>query len=407
MKRQYSWGGWPATVVVLITILTTTVAPRADEPTTEAFDHSSGTIGPGAGPSMSYQGVVELRSTDGTWTTDDVELTIDGDAVAIDGSNGGRALRLALATPPASPAPVLELVLLEATGGVRHPVATATADATADHLGLAVDGFRARVSRVATASADLELLASWLAGSFTSAAPTEADPNTAAVDLHLAPIWQDRSDGPWRYLEQTLPDYPEHPYRQRVIELLEPTPGLVEIRFWTLPDPTAAVGAWRLDAPLPGLSPRDLDPRPGCAILVRRRDGVFEGSTVGTLCSSGLRGATYATSEIAVTADGLVSWDRGFAADGHQVWGHPDTGLVFDRVVPTTDAGGDTGSDDDGGEGSDSVVPVEPEPSPDSVLEDSYKHAKNAMITTCQTILPSTPGSGESASPDGLGLRST
>ncbi|HSN55722.1 MAG TPA: chromophore lyase CpcT/CpeT [Candidatus Sulfomarinibacteraceae bacterium] len=317
-----------------------------------------------------YRGRVELRSADGGWQEHrELELSALGGALELgalaDGS-AGRVLRLETASHPESSTPVLRLTLVELGDGGEETLASATADRGAARIGLAFDGLRAFFVRADPSSADLELLASWLTGSFNTAAQALADPETAAVDLHLAAIWEDRADGPWRYLEQAVPEFPESPYRQRVLRLAEPAPGLLEIEIWTLPEPAEAVGAWRLDEPLAGLSPGDLTPRPGCSILARRRGDVVEGSTIGTLCPSRLRGASWASSEIAVTADGLVSWDRGFADDGRQVWGPVDGGLVFDRVVaspeppsvpvpvpvPVHDEPRDSGSDSDSDSGS-------------------------------------------------------
>jgi CpeT protein len=223
-------------------------------------------------------------------------------------------------------------------------------------------------------SADLDLLASWLRGSFSNAAQAEAsNGQIVAVDLHLTPIWGDLPDGPWRYLEQAVSSSPDRPYRQRVLQLAEPVAGLLEIRVWALPDPTAAVGAWRLDEPLTELSPDGLVPRPGCSILLRRRGEIFEGSTVGFVCSSELRDASVATSEVAVTADGLVSWDRGYAADGRQVWGPTDGGLVFDRIVPSPEAGTETGTgaEAEAGTGAGTEAGTGTAPSPDGVSDGS------------------------------------
>ena len=50
-------------------------------------------------------------------------------------------------------------------------------------------------------------------------------------------------------------------------------------------------------------------------------EGLFEGGTQGTGCGSTLQGATYATSEVTVQQDLLLSWDRGFNDDDVQVWG--------------------------------------------------------------------------------------
>lgn len=204
----------------------------------------------------------------------------------------------------------------------------------------------------------LDTLATWMTGSFSSAAQAAEDPEFFDISLHMAQIWSDRTDGRWLYVEQAVAEHQDRPYRQRVYRLRELVPGLFESRVYTLPDPTAVIGAWREEAPLAELEPSALEERDGCEILLRIRGETFAGSTLASLCSSGLRGASYATSEVLVTPDGLISWDRGFAADGSQVWGATTGGYVFDRIVddPASASGieiegepdSDSGSDSDG-----------------------------------------------------------
>ena len=55
------------------------------------------------------------------------------------------------------------------------------------------------------------------------------------------------------------------------------------------------------------------------------------GETRGTGSKSALRGASYAASEVVVTPEGIESWDRGFDADGRQVWGAEEGAYVFKR----------------------------------------------------------------------------
>ncbi|MEX1310019.1 MAG: chromophore lyase CpcT/CpeT [Candidatus Sulfomarinibacteraceae bacterium] len=180
---------------------------------------------------------------------------------------------------------------------------------------------------------DLDVLAEWMTGSFSSAAQAAEDPEFFDVDLHITPVWTDRGDGRWLYVEQAVADAPDLPYRQRVYRVTEVAPGLFENRVYTLPDPGAVTGAWREEAPLDDLSPDDLEEREGCSIVMRRRGNTFIGSTLGWLCTSSLRGATYQTSDVMITPDGMISWDRGFAEDNRQVWGSVVGGTVFDRIV--------------------------------------------------------------------------
>jgi len=185
---------------------------------------------------------------------------------------------------------------------------------------------------------DLEKLAAWMTGTFSTAVQAAEDSELFDISLHVTPIWPDRTDGFWFYVEQAVTEHPGRPYRQRVYRVRELVPGLFENQIFTLPDPTAAVGAWLAENPLADLAPSNLTERDGCAILLRRRGENFVGSTIASLCTSSLRGASYATSEVVVTPAGLISWDRGYAADGIQVWGTTRGGYVFDRIVPDEDS---------------------------------------------------------------------
>jgi len=215
---------------------------------------------------------------------------------------------------------------------------------------------------------DLQELTTWMAGDFSNAVQAAEDPEFFDLSLHVAPIWPDRTDGHWFYVEQAVRLHQDRPYRQRVFRVRELAPGLFESQVFTLPDPTAAVGAWRAEDPLTDLEPADLAERDGCAILLRRRSETFVGSTIASLCTSTLRGAAYATSEVVVTPDGVVSWDRGFAADGHQVWGTTKGGTVFDRIVPDEEEApfeDDSDSDSDSDDTADEEDEVEPSTDPE------------------------------------------
>ena len=133
-----------------------------------------------------------------------------------------------------------------------------------------------------------------LTGSFSSEAQSKADPEFFDVRLHMTPIWASRTDGPWLYVESFI---------------------------YELPNAAARVGAWRDPARFDADTPESLVPRAGCSIVLNRAGDLWVGSTNERDCESSLRGASYATSEVTLRADGLDSWDRGFDADGKQVWG--------------------------------------------------------------------------------------
>lgn len=182
---------------------------------------------------------------------------------------------------------------------------------------------------------EVETLAAWMTGSFSSAAQHARDPNNYHdIRLHMVPIWTQRADGPWLYVEQAAAATPEQPYRQRVYRLVSRADGRIESVVYVLPgDPLRFAGAWRTPGRFEELAPEDLEVRAGCGLLLRREaDGTFVGATEGQGCESTLRGAAYATSEATIAPTGMVTWDRGFDARGRQVWGATGGGYRFDKV---------------------------------------------------------------------------
>jgi hypothetical protein len=181
--------------------------------------------------------------------------------------------------------------------------------------------------------ADLTRLAGWLTGSFSSSAQARRDADFFDIRIHATRVWSDRTDGVWIYIEQAAASALDKPYRQRVYHVTRVADDLFQSRVFSLEEPLRFVGAWRDVQLLDGVAPEQLSVRDGCAVILRKLDnGEFAGSTLGRLCTSTLRGATYATSEVTVRADGLLSWDRGFNATGEQVWGAENGPYDFDRL---------------------------------------------------------------------------
>jgi hypothetical protein len=189
-----------------------------------------------------------------------------------------------------------------------------------------------------TADADLEQLTQWMTGSFSSAAQSRVDADFLHIVLRMVRIWPQRDDGVWLYVEQAVAEAVDRPYRQRVYHVRRVGEDLFGSTVFTFDDPLSRAGAWGEASPLGELGPSDLSEREGCTIFMKRRaDGAFEGSTLGRLCTSKLRGATWASSEVVITAERLVSWDRGWDDSGSQIWGAEKAGYRFDREEVPSD----------------------------------------------------------------------
>ena len=179
----------------------------------------------------------------------------------------------------------------------------------------------------------LAQLAKLMSGHFSSAAQATEDESYFDIRLAMVPMWQERDDGPWLYVEQAVAQALERPYRQRVYRLRRIADGLYESRVYGFPEPKSRAGAWKKEAPLADLSPDDLEEKDGCGVVLRLgEDGTFAGGTLGMACRNTFGGAAYATSFVTIFKDRIEAWDRGYDAANKPVWG-PEAGpYVFRRV---------------------------------------------------------------------------
>jgi hypothetical protein len=171
-----------------------------------------------------------------------------------------------------------------------------------------------------------------MAGTYSSHAQSLADPEFRDVRLQMVRIWPDRTDGCWLYIEQAMAANVERPYRQRVYCVRAGVGDSVESQVFELPgNALDMAGAWRDTSRFASLAPESLSPRAGCTVFLRPDGDGWRGATNASDCASKLQGASYATSEVSVTAQALTSWDRGFDANGVQVWGSTKGAYEFLR----------------------------------------------------------------------------
>ena len=190
------------------------------------------------------------------------------------------------------------------------------------------------ISFLTSAQRDVEELVEYMVGSFSSKEQAEKDSSYFNIELEMVQIWKDRTDGPWIYIEQAVAESKDKPYRQRVYQLRKRNDGKIESLVYTIPDPLKFAGDYKKEFPLLRLTPDSLILKDGCEVVLYQTDnGYFEGSTVDKNCGSDLRGASYATSEVMIDKDKMISWDRGFDEEGNQVWGAAEGGYIFKKKL--------------------------------------------------------------------------
>lgn len=180
---------------------------------------------------------------------------------------------------------------------------------------------------------DLKILGERMSGMFSSEGQANADTNFFNIRLVMKPIWTDRKDGKWIYVEQAAAKKLEKPYRQRVYHVYKQDKKTIISQVYEINSPLRFAGAWQKLKPLEELTPDSLISREGCAIhLHKSKEGVFYGSTPGKACLSSLKGSAYATSEVEIFDDRILSWDRGFDVDDKQVWGSEKGSYIFVKI---------------------------------------------------------------------------
>ncbi|WP_420574408.1 chromophore lyase CpcT/CpeT [Kordia sp.] len=180
-------------------------------------------------------------------------------------------------------------------------------------------------------SDELKALQTLMTGSFDSSEQATADDSYYNISLHMYPIWTSK-DGHWLYVEQALNSNQNKPYRQRVYQLEKLENGKFSSKVYTLENPKEAIGKWKTPDYFDQFDISMLKEREGCAVILEKKGNYYTGSTNEKDCKSTMRGASYATSEVTVKANEIVSWDRGFDAKDEHVWGAEKAGYVFKRL---------------------------------------------------------------------------
>ena len=175
----------------------------------------------------------------------------------------------------------------------------------------------------------LDLLKNYMLGSYSSAEQAARDTNYFNIELEMVRIWLKETDGIWLYVEQATAKKKEKPYRQRIYHLTQQDDSTFISTVCTLDSMHLFMGAYQDIARFQGMKPKDAKPLPGCDLVLHWRNGHFVGSTDGAKCKNAWGKATYATSEVDIGPDGMVSWDRGYDDTGTQVWGAEGGGYHF------------------------------------------------------------------------------
>ncbi len=168
-----------------------------------------------------------------------------------------------------------------------------------------------------------------MTGKFSSELQSKNDTSYFNISLVMMPIWEERTDGKWLYVEQAVATKLDKPYRQRVYHVQHPSNNIFTSDIYTIKDALSFAGLQDDKNKLEKLTFDVIELKDGCTVTLNQNNNQYEGGTDADKCPSDLRGAKYATTKIVLKKGELNSWDQGFDESGKQVWGATKGGYVF------------------------------------------------------------------------------
>lgn len=182
------------------------------------------------------------------------------------------------------------------------------------------------------------LLREWMSGSFSSELQSQSDSDFFHILLRMEPVqhWNTDPSVYYLYVEQAVASSASKPYRQRIYRVVQENPDDFTSYIYQLPSPGRFVGLNGSDPLFGRITPDSLELKQGCEVSLHfdRSRRIFSGQTGNRTCPSERQGASWATSEVVLSHEEMISWDRGWNAEGKQVWGAVKGGYRFVRRNP-------------------------------------------------------------------------
>lgn len=123
------------------------------------------------------------------------------------------------------------------------------------------------------------------------------------------------------YQEQALSAKLASPYRQRFLQISPSTYSqTIRSRSFRPADSKAWIGLCNQPEAARAVKLSDLG-KPVCNVFLKRSGDDYAGRTPIDGCPAHVRGAVRITNQIMLHPSGMDTWDRGYGADGKQVWG--------------------------------------------------------------------------------------
>lgn len=190
---------------------------------------------------------------------------------------------------------------------------------------------------------DLEDVAARLEGTIDSSRQSMLDRDY--VDVRVTQCQITINDAPgylkpskFLYVEQALSLSLDAPYRQRVIKLSLDSMnrrGVVSSIYEINLSPDQVLHLCSKDAADRVMKWSDLKDV-HCSVYMHKIHDLWVGETQSGKCPNDYGDAKFASSIVRLSRTGMYSWDRGWDAEGNQVWGAVKGGYNFEKMSPAT-----------------------------------------------------------------------
>lgn len=185
-------------------------------------------------------------------------------------------------------------------------------------------------------SENTELLKQWLSGVHRSTNDV-IQGREVSIGLQIFPIWEERFDGEWLYMESGIVGSPHKPFRQRILQLVATPNGLIRLYSYSIPRASDFAGAYYLPEVLTSLTQSQLSIRNSCDLLIELKvTNTFVGETDPESCITTAHNTSLITTFFAVSEANISFLDGSYDPFGRLIPGRLDTPVTFLKLETYT-----------------------------------------------------------------------
>ena len=176
----------------------------------------------------------------------------------------------------------------------------------------------------------VQSVVSHLVGVMDTSAQAAANPKKSSGQMITCKVTViDEPKSVYLYQEQALTQSLNQPYRQRILNIKPATePDTIESKSYKIQKPETLIGLCQKPESERQVNKSDLV-EAFCSVFLKPIADGYQGETPAQGCPANVRGAVKITNTVILNSSGMETWDRGFDANGQQVWGAQDQSYQY------------------------------------------------------------------------------